>query len=165
MSSRWTVAQVPAWIVWSLVMLAQCGVLYFGFQYEITSSEVPQQAVLLRNIGVTIAAVCLTVALLMRWLAPWLWLRRKSLSEDRTSGWRLLVLFSLSWLLCLVAAATSLVIYLVAHDRAMMIITWCGSFVAMALLLPRWGAIHQKVVGSSVAAAQEAPEEPVEHSF
>lgn len=163
MASRWTVAQVPAWIVWGLVMAAQCGVLYFGFQYEITSSEVPQQAVMLRNIGVTVAAACLVVALIMRWVSPLLWLRKKSLLDDTGSGWRLLILFSLSWLLCLVASATSLIIYLVAHDRAMMIITWCASFVAMALLLPRWGGLYQRV--SDASSAPEERTEPIEHSL
>ena len=142
MSFPWTVAQVPAWIVWSLVMLIHGAIIYLGFQEGMTGAEPPQHALMMRNIGLSIVGVCIVMALLIRWLRPWMMIRNKSLHIDKTGGWQLLMMFIVCWVLCLVASATSLMIYLVTHDQVMMIVAWCAAFVVTGTLVPRWGGIY-----------------------
>ncbi len=165
MASPWTVAQVPAWVVWGLIMILECVIVYFGFQEGMTGSEPPRHALMLRNIGLTIVGVCLLVALVTRWLRPWLLLRHKALAADQQAGgWQLFMLFVSCWVFCLIASATSLMIYLVTHDQVMMIVSWCATFVVTGSLVPRWGGIYQRALDAS-SGGGDTPEEPVEHSF
>lgn len=156
-TSKWTFAQVPAWLLWLVFLALQGGVLYFCFQYDVgDGAETPKQAEILRNICLGIAAVCLLSAVLIRWLGPWMLVRSHALQQDSSGGgWRLLLLFAVTWVLCFVVAAVALIIYLVSHDRGTMLATWGAGFVATVAFLPRWSGIWRKSALPQPSGANE----------